>query len=113
MIFFLSVATMKVYQDFFAYKSGVYKKSGLEKTEAFGYHSVRIIGWGEEPDIYGQPVKYWVSENKQHVASFLHLTKFFGIRLKGYLYLFISKSKTTTPKFVSQDQKIVFVFFLL
>lgn len=64
MIFFsFFKATMKVYQDFFAYKSGVYKKSGLEKTESFGYHSVRIIGWGEESDIYGQPIKYWVSKS--------------------------------------------------
>lgn len=56
-------ATMKVYQDFFSYKSGVYKKTGLEKSASFGYHSVRIVGWGEEPDIYGQPLKYWLAVN--------------------------------------------------
>jgi len=49
--------------DFFVYKSGIYASTGLAQTvpsridEYQGYHSVKIIGWGEEN---GQ--KYWVSE---------------------------------------------------
>lgn len=52
---------MRVYQDFFSYKSGVYTKSNLGKDSGPPkYHSVKIIGWGEETDIFGQPLKYWV-----------------------------------------------------
>ncbi|KAK6638876.1 hypothetical protein RUM43_007146 [Polyplax serrata] len=57
-------ATMKVHQDFFSYKTGVYTKSNMDRdTKTFGYHSVKIIGWGEETDIYGQPIKYWLAAN--------------------------------------------------
>lgn len=28
-----------------------------------GYHSVRIIGWGEEPSYRGAPLKYWLVAN--------------------------------------------------
>jgi hypothetical protein len=55
-------ATMKVYQDFFAYKSGIYRHSALSENEVFGYHSVRIVGWGEDRVGY-QLVKYWLVAN--------------------------------------------------
>jgi hypothetical protein len=52
-------ATMKVYHDFFLYRSGVYHHSGNGLS---GYHSVRIIGWGEEVT-QREPIKFWVSIN--------------------------------------------------
>lgn len=52
---------MKVYQDFFVYKGGVYRRSRSAMPQDYGYHSVRIIGWGEEPSYRGPPLKYWVS----------------------------------------------------
>lgn len=54
-------ATMKVRHDFFVYQSGIYRYSGLGDTKHAGYHSVRIVGWGEDGDIYRQTnSKYWV-----------------------------------------------------
>lgn len=47
---------MRVYQDFFSYDSGVYEHSEIAERYESGYHSVRIIGWGEESSL-----KYWVS----------------------------------------------------
>ena len=47
---------MDVPSDFFLYGSGVYRKTNLAKGPT-GFHSVKIIGWGEEN---GTP--YWVSE---------------------------------------------------
>lgn len=53
---------MRVYQDFFVYKSGVYRHSRSAELHDSGYHSVRILGWGEErPSLRGPPLKYWVS----------------------------------------------------
>lgn len=51
---------MKVYQDFFSYEGGIYKHTDLDVNRKFGYHSVRIVGWGEEPT-YNEVQKYWVS----------------------------------------------------
>lgn len=52
---------MKVYQDFFSYESGVYRHSDIAEHYDSGYHSVRIIGWGEEPSSHrAPPLKYWV-----------------------------------------------------
>lgn len=50
-------ATMYVYRDFFAYSGGVYRHSNADRGEPFGFHSVKLVGWGEEHD----GVKYWVS----------------------------------------------------
>lgn len=53
-------ATMRVYQDFFNYESGIYVHSPLFERYQSGYHSVRIIGWGEEPSpINGRTIKFW------------------------------------------------------
>lgn len=52
-------ATMKVYQDFFLYQSGVYHHSGNGPS---GYHSVRIIGWGEDVT-QRERVKFWLVAN--------------------------------------------------
>lgn len=51
-------ATMRVYQDFFSYDSGVYEHSEIAERYESGYHSVRIIGWGEESSL-----KYWLAVN--------------------------------------------------
>lgn len=54
------LATMKVFHDFFLYKSGVYRHTDLSNGAIAGYHSVRIIGWGEDYGYQGVQ-KYWVS----------------------------------------------------
>lgn len=52
-------ATMWVYPDFFTYRSGIYRRS-THGVEAKGFHSVRLVGWGEERFGY-HSTKYWVS----------------------------------------------------
>lgn len=42
------------------YRGGIYQHSRLGVAHRTGYHSVRIVGWGEETGIDGQPIKYWV-----------------------------------------------------
>ncbi|XP_046470868.1 uncharacterized peptidase C1-like protein F26E4.3 [Neodiprion pinetum] len=56
-------ATIKVYPDLFVYKSGIYRHSPTVEDSRTSYHSVRIVGWGEEIVSYGPPVKYWVVAN--------------------------------------------------
>lgn len=50
---------MAVSSDFFMYQNGIYSKTGFRPDERIGYHSVRIIGWGEE-FVGGRMTKYWV-----------------------------------------------------
>lgn len=50
-------ATMRVYRDFFSYSGGVYRHTAANRGAPTGFHSVKIVGWGEEHD----GVKYWVS----------------------------------------------------
>ena len=47
---------MRVYHDFFHYQRGVYRRSSFGDNEKIGFHSVRLIGWGEEND----GTKFWV-----------------------------------------------------
>lgn len=57
-------ATMRVYRDFFAYRGGVYRHSAASRnSEPSGFHSVRLIGWGEERNGY-EITKYWVSSHE-------------------------------------------------
>lgn len=58
--FFDSTATMRVFRDFFTYKQGIYRHSAASRAEASGFHSVRLIGWGEERTGY-EVTKYWVN----------------------------------------------------
>lgn len=51
-------ATMKVYHDFYSYQTGVYEHTDLSVLDRTGYHSVRIVGWGEE-----RGRKYWKVAN--------------------------------------------------
>lgn len=53
-------ATMWVYPDFFSYRTGIYRRSTHGSEQAKGFHSVRLVGWGEERFGY-QTTKYWVS----------------------------------------------------
>ena len=46
---------MEVYKDFFLYQDGVYSKSQFVGTKPLGFHSIKIVGWGEE-----NQVPYWV-----------------------------------------------------
>ncbi|XP_018568310.1 tubulointerstitial nephritis antigen-like isoform X2 [Anoplophora glabripennis] len=55
-------ATIKVYHDFFMYGGGIYKHTNLLRTDKKGYHSVRIVGWGEENTPEGVQ-KYWKVAN--------------------------------------------------
>ncbi|KAF2893995.1 hypothetical protein ILUMI_12178 [Ignelater luminosus] len=56
-------ATIKVYHDFFSYRGGVYRHTDLSAQDRTGYHSVRIIGWGQEQDYRGRVQKYWKVAN--------------------------------------------------
>ncbi|CAL8398141.1 tubulointerstitial nephritis antigen-like [Gadus morhua] len=61
-------AIMEVHEDFFVYKSGIYKHTDVSLTKPpqsrrHGTHSVRILGWGEERDYNGLPKKYWIAAN--------------------------------------------------
>jgi len=51
----------KVFDDFFAYKSGVYSKTKNAKLVSNDnpYHAVKVLGWGTE-----NGVDYWVSFGK-------------------------------------------------
>lgn len=55
-------ATMKVYPDFFLYRGGVYHRSDYGPQTPGGYHSVRIVGWGEDVT-QREPIKYWLVAN--------------------------------------------------
>ena len=46
---------MEVYKDFFLYGDGVYSKSDFAGSKPLGFHSVKIVGWGEE-----NKNPYWV-----------------------------------------------------
>lgn len=56
------VATMRVYRDFFTYSGGIYKHSAASRNDKYGFHSVRLLGWGEEY-VDGRIVKYWTAAN--------------------------------------------------
>jgi len=49
-------AAITVYEDFMAYKGGVYHHV---EGKALGGHAIRLVGWGEEDD----GTKYWVLAN--------------------------------------------------
>lgn len=60
--FFFFAATMWVYPDLFSYKDGIYRRSAYGDQSAKGFHSVRLIGWGEE-SFNGASAKYWIVAN--------------------------------------------------
>ncbi|XP_053135063.1 tubulointerstitial nephritis antigen [Hemicordylus capensis] len=61
-------AVMQVYDDFFLYKSGIYKHSQnaegqLPHSHQKKTHSVKIVGWGALQDEEGRRQKFWVAAN--------------------------------------------------
>ncbi|KAG8451543.1 hypothetical protein GDO86_003663 [Hymenochirus boettgeri] len=61
-------AIMEVHEDFFVYKSGIYRHVPImdgmpENYRRHGTHSVKISGWGEERGRDGQIHKYWLAAN--------------------------------------------------
>ena len=50
-------AVFYVYEDFFSYKSGIYKQSNISQTP-LGKHSVKIVGHGVDTG-----VSYWIAAN--------------------------------------------------
>ena len=50
---------MRVYHDFFTYQTGVYSHTPFGADQRSGFHSVRLIGWGQEDNGY-ENLKYWV-----------------------------------------------------
>lgn len=72
-ICYLSTATMRVYRDLFVYKEGVYKHTAASRSEASGFHSVRLVGWGETR--HGHEItKYWVSHHthRKHISMTIY-----------------------------------------
>ena len=63
---FYLAASFEVKEDFYAYRSGVYKYANAvsgdspEQRET-GWHSIRIIGWGTDYTDPRRPTDYWVS----------------------------------------------------
>jgi hypothetical protein len=57
----LIAATMSVYRDFFLYREGIYQPVPSVLSRVEGYHSVRLIGWGEHVTHNKQTIKFWVS----------------------------------------------------
>lgn len=57
-------ATMRVYRDFFTYGGGIYQHTRASRSEPTGFHSVRLVGWGEE-----RGTKYWVSKNPYYCST--------------------------------------------
>ncbi|VDM99317.1 unnamed protein product, partial [Thelazia callipaeda] len=55
-------ATFLVHSDFFMYSAGIYKHLTTSEDEPRGYHSVRLLGWGEDHTT-GKRVKYWIAAN--------------------------------------------------
>ncbi|XP_062981545.1 tubulointerstitial nephritis antigen [Elgaria multicarinata webbii] len=60
-------AIMQVYDDFFLYKSGIYKHSrnigGQPQRDQRRTHSVKIVGWGALQGADGQKQKFWIAAN--------------------------------------------------
>lgn len=50
---------MRVHHDFFTYQTGVYSHTSFGADQRSGFHSVRLIGWGQEDNGY-ENLKYWV-----------------------------------------------------
>lgn len=80
-------ATMRVYRDFFSYSGGIYRHSAASRDDEYGFHSVKIVGWGEEYQNYGQVVKYWVKILNNIILENLYLLKIKIKILSDFLFL--------------------------
>ncbi|XP_070810901.1 tubulointerstitial nephritis antigen [Pituophis catenifer annectens] len=63
-------AIMKVYEDFFLYKSGIYRHTSEEPQHEpqERSHSVKLVGWGMLEDVEGQWQKYWIAANSWGIS---------------------------------------------
>ena len=61
-------ALMEVHSDFFVYESGVYHRTNVIDPQETGFHSVKVIGWGQENGI-----PYWVRKNFFQAAHLFFL----------------------------------------
>lgn len=87
---------MRVYQDFYVYEAGVYRHSKLTEQYLSGYHSVRIIGWGEEQISNGIPEKYWVRKSrKQKTLNYFSLDRI-NISLNKMAWISVFKTFLNT-----------------
>jgi len=61
------IVGFQVYEDFYAYKSGVYVKrepTPQVSNNFEGWHAVRLIGWGEQPSSDPlKPTLFWLCAN--------------------------------------------------
>ncbi|KAM4771064.1 tubulointerstitial nephritis antigen [Rhinophrynus dorsalis] len=61
-------AIMTVHEDFFLYKTGIYKHTDINANKPEEYqmsatHSVKIIGWGALRGPDGKKIKFWIAAN--------------------------------------------------
>ncbi|KAJ1150444.1 hypothetical protein NDU88_003235 [Pleurodeles waltl] len=61
-------AVMQVHEDFFLYKTGIYRHTDatIDKPEQYricGTHSVKITGWGAVKGPTGEKQKFWIVAN--------------------------------------------------
>ncbi|KAL0880274.1 hypothetical protein ABMA27_002731 [Loxostege sticticalis] len=93
-------ASFELHEDFFSYKSGVYRHVA-GKVE--GYHSVKLIGWGEE-----RGVTYWLAANSWNTDwgdngffKIIRGVNHLGIEDKMYAGLFRRESKSSLIHLIS------------
>jgi C1A family cysteine protease len=61
-------AVMEVKEDFYMYKTGVYRHSLPAEYQSASqrqahFHSVRLLGWGTDESDQERPLKYWLCAN--------------------------------------------------
>lgn len=61
-------AVMQVHDDFFHYKTGIYRhvpiaNGGLEKHRKLRTHAVKLTGWGTLRGAQGRKEKFWIAAN--------------------------------------------------
>lgn len=95
---------MRVYRDFFTYQRGVYKHSAASRSEPSGFHSVRLIGWGEERLGY-TVTKYWVNINFFSVFS---SNQFIKLKRTIFLFKYLKNKIEKLNSFPTQKQVQLF-----
>ncbi|XP_039594791.1 tubulointerstitial nephritis antigen-like isoform X1 [Polypterus senegalus] len=58
-------AIMRVHEDFFLYKGGVYRHTNVaaKENQRQGTHAVKLVGWGHEKQNGGGKKKFWIAAN--------------------------------------------------